>query len=111
MYCEEMDWALRMQQAGWRVYALPTAHVTHYEGQSSRQVRWDAYEQLWRSRLRFYTKHAQRYPFGYRLVLRLLIRLGAAWRSYQARQRFASGSATGTEIARELEAYATITRY
>jgi N-acetylglucosaminyl-diphospho-decaprenol L-rhamnosyltransferase len=111
MYCEEMDWALRMQQAGWRVYALPTAHVTHHEGQSSRQLRWDSYERLWRSRFRFYTKHAQRYPLGYRLALRLLVRLGATWRSHQARQRFAIGSATGTEIARELEAYATISRY
>jgi GT2 family glycosyltransferase len=111
MYCEEMDWALRMQEAGWRVYAVPSAHVTHYEGQSSRQIRWDSYERLWRSRFRFYTKHAHRYPLGYRLLLRLLVRLGVAWRSYQARQRFATGSATGTEIARELEAYATITRY
>lgn len=111
MYCEEMDWALRMHQAGWGVYALPMAHVTHFEGQSSRQMRWDSYERLWRSRFRFYAKHAQRYPLGYRLALRLLVRLGAAWRAYQARQRFATGSATGTEIGRELEAYATITRY
>ncbi|MCC6457011.1 MAG: glycosyltransferase family 2 protein [Caldilineaceae bacterium] len=111
MYCEEMDWALRMQEAGWRVYAIPTAHVTHHEGQSSRQVRWDAYERLWRSRFRFYRKHAQRYPAPYRLALRLLVRLGAAWRSRQARQRFATGAATGKEIARELEAYAAITRF
>ena len=111
MYCEEMDWALRMQQAGWGIYALPTAHVTHYEGQSSRQVRWQAYEQLWRSRFRFYTKHAAHYPRGYRVWLRLLVRAGAWWRSRAARRRFARGAASGTEIARELEAYATITRY
>ena len=111
MYCEEMDWALRMHAAGWGVYALPTAQVTHYEGQSSRQVRWDAYERLWRSRFRFYCKHAERYPVGYRLALRLLVRLGAAWRTRQARQRFANGLASGVEIGRELEAYATITHY
>ncbi len=111
MYREEMDWALRMQEAGWRVYALPAARVTHHEGQSSRQTRWESYERLWRSRFRFYSKHASRYPVGYRLVLRLLVRLGVTWRSYQARRRFAVGSATGTEIARELHAYATISRY
>jgi GT2 family glycosyltransferase len=111
MYCEEMDWAVRMHEAGWRVYALPTLHVTHYEGQSARQRRWDSYERLWRSRFRFYTKHANRYPFGYRLALRQLVRAGAAWRSHQARQRFATGLATGTEIARELEAYDTVIRY
>lgn len=111
MYCEEMDWALRMRQAGWEVYALPTAHVTHHEGQSSRQTRWDSYERLWRSRFRFYTKHAHHYPRGYPLALRVLVRLGAAWRGYQARQHFAHGGASGVEIARELEAYATIIRY
>lgn len=110
MYCEEMDWALRMQQAGWGVYAVPTAHVTHHEGQSSRQVRWEAYERLWRSRFRFYSKHAAYYPPGYRFVVRLLVRLGAGWRSRQARQRFARGEANGQEIARELAAYAHISR-
>jgi GT2 family glycosyltransferase len=111
MYCEEMDWALRMQEAGWGVYAVPTAHVTHHEGQSSRQVRWEAYERLWRSRFRFYSKHTSHYPPGYRLVLRMLVRLGTAWRSRQARQRFARGEANGQEIARELDAYAQVTRY
>jgi GT2 family glycosyltransferase len=111
MYCEEMDWALRMHQSGWGVYAVPTALVTHHEGQSSRQVRWDGFERLWHSRFRFYAKHARHYPPGYRLLLRLLVRLGAGWRSRQARRRFASGSATGQEIARELQAYAAITRF
>ena len=100
-----------MHQAGWGVYALPSAQVTHHEGQSSRQTRWDSYERLWRSRFRFYTKHAQRYPAAYRFVLRQLVWVGAAWRSYQARRRFASGRQTGSETAREVEAYATITRY
>jgi GT2 family glycosyltransferase len=111
MYCEEMDWALRMHEAGWSVYAIPSAHVTHHEGQSTRQARWDSYERLWRSRFRFYAKHAQRYPLAYRMALRLLVRAGVAWRRYQARRRFATGSATGTEVGRELEAYAAITRY
>jgi GT2 family glycosyltransferase len=110
MYCEEMDWALRMHQAGWGVYAVPTAHVTHHEGQSSRQTRWAAFEQLWRSRFRFYAKHAARYPPGYRIALRLLVRVGAAWRSHQARRQFAMGQETGIETARALEAYATISR-
>lgn len=109
MYCEEMDWCLRLQEAGWGVYALPTAHVVHHEGQSSRQVRWDAYEQLWRSRLRFYTKYHRRYPKHYLQLVRGVIRLGAAWRSRQARRRFATGQATGVETARELAAYRAIT--
>jgi N-acetylglucosaminyl-diphospho-decaprenol L-rhamnosyltransferase len=89
MYCEEMDWCLRLQQAGWPVYALPTAHVIHHEGQSSKQVRWASFEHLWRSRFRFYSKHATHYPPGHGIWLRLLVRLGLAIRSRQACRRFA----------------------
>ncbi|HXF60936.1 MAG TPA: glycosyltransferase family 2 protein [Caldilineaceae bacterium] len=110
MYCEEMDWCLRLAEAGWEVYAVPTAQVVHHEAQSSRQGRWDAYERLWRSRLRFYRKHAARYPAGYLQAVRALIRLGAAWQAYRARRRFAAGAASGVETARALAAYATIAR-
>ena len=34
---------LRLAEAGWPFYAVPTVYVIHYEGQSSRQVRWVAY--------------------------------------------------------------------
>jgi N-acetylglucosaminyl-diphospho-decaprenol L-rhamnosyltransferase len=108
MYCEEMDWCLRLQQAGWPVYALPTAHVIHYEGQSSKQVRWASFEQLWRSRFRFYSKHAAHYPPGHGIWFRLLVRLGLAIRSRQARRRFARGEITGTALAEELSAYTRI---
>lgn len=108
MYCEEMDWCLRCREAGWQVYALPTATVIHHAGQSSRQVRWDAFERLWRSRLRFYTKHATVYPASYLALVRSLVRLGVAWRGRQARRRFAAGRITGVELARELAAYVTL---
>ena len=32
MYCEEMDWCLRMREAGMPTYAVPTAQIIHYEG-------------------------------------------------------------------------------
>ena len=108
MYCEEMDWCLRCRQAGWQVYALPAAQVMHHAGQSSRQVRWDAYERLWRSRLRFYAKHRAAYPPGYLTLLRGLLRMGAAWRSRQARRRLAAGVTTREAADRELAAYATL---
>jgi N-acetylglucosaminyl-diphospho-decaprenol L-rhamnosyltransferase len=38
MYSEELDWCQRAKRAGWRVAYLPSAAVTHYEGQSSIQV-------------------------------------------------------------------------
>jgi GT2 family glycosyltransferase len=35
MYCEETEWCLRFQQAGWKVLYVPEAVVTHHEGASS----------------------------------------------------------------------------
>lgn len=108
MYCEEMDWCVRLAEAGWQVLAAPSAQVVHYEGQSSRQVRWPAYERLWRSRLRFYAKHAHRYPAGYRWLVWRLIGLGMAWRAGAAMRRFARGALTGNEAQAELNAYQAI---
>jgi GT2 family glycosyltransferase len=108
MYCEEMDWCLRLREAGWTVYAVPAARVTHYEGQSSRQVRWPAFVQLWRSRLRFYGKHAARYPLWYLWLVRGLLRSGLAWRSRSVRQRFAAGQIDGAAAGAELTAYRTV---
>lgn len=110
MYCEEMDWCLRLREAGWRTYAAPAARVTHYEGQSSRQMRWTAYERLWRSRFLFFAKHHRRYPPGFRTAMRLLVRAGARWRSAAALQRFRRGRATGVEIGAELAAYNAVAR-
>ncbi len=110
MYCEEMDWCLRLQDAGWSCYALPTARITHLEAQSSRQVRWDAFERLWRSRFQFYQKQYVHYPSGHLYFVRLLVRLGLWIRSALAQRNFAQGTLSGTLLERELAAYAAIRR-
>lgn len=33
-FLEETDWAKRMQQAGWKVYIVPSARIFHLQGQS-----------------------------------------------------------------------------
>lgn len=108
MYCEEMDWCLRMAAHGWGVFAVPTAHVTHFEGRSSRQTRWASFERLWRSRFRFYRKHARRFPLGNLLLTRLLVRTSLAVKAHQARRRFAHGEIDGTALGQELAAYRTV---
>ena len=108
MYCEEMDWCLRLRDAGWKTYAVPTAQVIHHEGQSSRQARWRSYGQLWRSRFRFYAVHAAHYPPGYLAALRVLVRIGLAYRRRQAEAAFARGVISGVELADELSAYTAI---
>ncbi len=57
MYCEEIDWCMRIKQSGWKIYCVPKAEITHYEGQSARQIRAESIVNLWRSRRRLYDKH------------------------------------------------------
>ena len=95
MYCEEMDWCLRLHEQGWRVYAVPTAQVIHYAGQSSRQQPWASFVRLWRSRYRFYAQHPTHFPPGHLAAVRALVRLALAQRRRSARRGFAQGRLTG----------------
>jgi GT2 family glycosyltransferase len=108
MYCEEMDWCLRMWEHGWRVAALPTATVIHHAGQSSRQWRWPTFVQLWRSRYRFYLQHRDRYPAGFLLAARSLVRTGMACQARRARADFAAGRISGGDLGDALAAYQAV---
>ena len=57
MYCEEIDWAMRMRRAGWERWCVPSAVVTHYGGASSGQASARTEAIKWRSRRRYYAKH------------------------------------------------------
>jgi len=54
MYCEEIDWAWRIQRAGWRALCVPAAHVVHLSGQSTGQASARSVINLWESRLRLF---------------------------------------------------------
>ncbi len=110
MYCEEIDWCMRLADAGWATVALPAAVVIHHAGQSSRQVRWTAYTRLWRSRVRLVAKHPQRYSPAYLTAMRALMRAGSCWRIVAAGRRFAAGQVTGVELAAELAAHRQVAR-
>jgi len=69
MYSEDMDWCLRAEQAGWKVYYLPDAVIVHRIGRSSDQRPLAMVIQFHRSAVRFYRKHyAQHWPRGTRLL-------------------------------------------
>lgn len=70
MYCEEVDWAWRIRQGGWRILCVPRAHVTHLGAQSTSQARSSSLMNLWKSRLLFYDKH---YPRWKRWLARRLL--------------------------------------
>lgn len=57
MYCEEIDWAWRMHEAGWTVWLVPGAEVVHHGGASSKQARPATTAHLWESRARLYHKY------------------------------------------------------
>ncbi|MCS6774349.1 MAG: glycosyltransferase family 2 protein [Anaerolineae bacterium] len=57
MYSEEIDWAVRMQRAGWECWCVPQAVVTHHGGASSKQVSERTERLKWQSRQRYYRKH------------------------------------------------------
>lgn len=56
MFTEEVDLCYRLAQAGWGLWYVPTAAVTHYGGASCRQVNERMVLQLHRSKVQFYRK-------------------------------------------------------
>jgi GT2 family glycosyltransferase len=60
MYCEDVDICYRLNRAGWKVYYVPEARVTHHIGVSSDRkplrVLWEHH----RSMYLFYRKHYSR---------------------------------------------------
>lgn len=57
MYTEEVDLCYRLLQAGWSLYWVPQAVVTHFGEASSRQSYNRMYVQLYRSKIQFYRKY------------------------------------------------------
>lgn len=81
MYCEEIDWSWRIQAAGWRIYAVPSAEIIHYGGESTRQIPATSLINLWQSRAQLY-----REMYG-RLKLRIasqMVQIGMRRRAKQA---------------------------
>jgi GT2 family glycosyltransferase len=62
LYCEEIDWAARFKEAGWKNLCAPAAHIVHHEGKSTAQVRVQSFVKLWTSRHRLHRQHPQFAP-------------------------------------------------
>lgn len=105
MYCEEIDWSLRIRRAGWEIYCVPGAHVTHLAGQSTAQVRPQSIVNLWRSRLMLFERTDA--PLR-RALARRIIRAGMAYKIRQARAASARGELPGDQAAQLIEAYQTV---
>jgi len=105
MYCEEIDWCMRMKQAGWEIYCVPKAEIVHHVARSTGQFRERMFVELWKSRYRLFDKH--RHPLFCQAV-RCLVRVGLLWEMRRARRQAEEGFITRAELARRLEAYRTV---
>jgi hypothetical protein len=107
MYCEEIDLSIRVRNAGWEIYTVPAARVTHLAGQSTRQIRPESVVNLWSSRVRLFKKHYSR--FKWRLV-RPVIRLGMRRQIALAHRAHEAGEMSAQERDALINAYRRVRR-
>jgi GT2 family glycosyltransferase len=62
MYIEDIDFCLRANRAGWKIYYHPGLRVRHHIGGSSRQVPFSMIVELHKSIWHYYAKHFRRHP-------------------------------------------------
>lgn len=57
IYSEEADWCYRIKRAGWEIWVVPGALVTHFGGQTMNRARKAAIIGLSRKKALFFSKH------------------------------------------------------
>lgn len=102
MYCEEIDLCMRAKAAGWQIYCVPRAIITHHEGQSAKQFRERMFVALWRSRYRLFARH---YGRTYQRVARMIIRAGVARDMRRLQRALARNEVAQDDAAARLAAY------
>ncbi len=75
MFYEEVEWCLRIKTAGWKVYYIPEAQVTHHWMGSVRKVNKAMTAQLFKSQLLYHTKRG---GLGNAIGIRLVVGIGLA---------------------------------
>jgi len=107
IYCEEIDWCMRVKKASWGVYCVPKAEVVHHVAGSTRQVRDEMFVELWRSRYRLFEKHYGRF---YRWAVRRIVHLGLRAKMRQTRAAHERGEMSEAELKGKLAAYQQVMR-
>jgi hypothetical protein len=105
MYSEEIDWCWRIRAAGWAIWQVPPAQVTHVGGAATGQFRQRMLVELHRSRITFFRQHySRRFVRAHRSILRagMLRATLQTWRGYLR------GSLGRSELRARLLAYGTI---
>ncbi len=105
MYCEEIDWCVRLRDRGWRIACVPAAKVVHHAGASTSQFRSLCFIHLWRSRKRLARKHGSAWR---RLLFDAVLSAGLFTRSIADRLDVMRGRMEAAERNERLEAYRAI---
>jgi GT2 family glycosyltransferase len=69
MYSEELDLCYRMTRAGWKMFWTPRSKITHYGGQSTKQVAEKMFLELYRSKILFFRKNHPENLLQYKISL------------------------------------------
>jgi N-acetylglucosaminyl-diphospho-decaprenol L-rhamnosyltransferase len=102
IYCEEIDWCMRIKKSGQAVYCVPNAVIVHHSGKSTGQFRQAMFVALWRSRYLLFAKHYNR---TFRWLARRLVHLGLRAEMRRSRQSAARREITADELERRLAAF------
>lgn len=105
MYCEEIDWCLRLRERGWRVACVPEARVVHHGGASTSKFRSSSFVHLWRSRRRLMEKHASKIR---RRLFDVVVASGFVWRALLDRITVRRGRMRPEEGAERRRAYRAV---
>jgi GT2 family glycosyltransferase len=105
IYCEEVDWSLRVRKAGWEIYCVPEARIVHYGGQSTQQFRGPMLVELHRSRDKLFKKH---YSSLFRFAARQIVRLGITREIARSWLDARGGKLNKEELADRLNVYVSI---
>jgi N-acetylglucosaminyl-diphospho-decaprenol L-rhamnosyltransferase len=107
MYCEEIDWCLRIKRAGWQIW-YTGAPVVHHGAQSTRQFRHRMFVELFRSRYLLFRKH---YPAYAVWANRQIVRLGLGREMLRAWYQHRRGRIEDDDYAARMDAYRQVWRF
>jgi hypothetical protein len=85
MYSEEIEWCWRIRKAGWAIWQVPEAQITHIGGGATSQFQHRMLVELHRSRVRFFRQHySNTFLQAHRVITRvgMLRAMLRAWCGY-----------------------------